>query len=299
MKKGMLFLTVIAFALTACNVPLISPPTPTPTNTLVPTFTATPTHTPTLTPPPTLTPSPVPNGPCDNPLVPLGASNQWKYRATTMNGETTYTLKSLGRQDTPRVIITLVELTNLKNNDSVQESVVCRNGVIENFPLFMADMLFADYLQKFFNTYHDQGDYAPAYTSFTENNWTLDWQANYLTEDKAYIKNPTGDANLAVVESSPMDLSFQTDGSREAVTVPVGTFPQALKVKHSFSMTVTILSPTGAFGGILTMNTTQWYEPYVGLVRAQVDSATILSNMQEVSAPFPSTLELVEFTPGN
>jgi hypothetical protein len=292
MKKGMLFFTVIVFALTACNVPLTSPVTLTPTNVVVPTSTATP------TPMPTLTPSPVPDGPCDNPLVPLRVGNQWKYRATTANGETTYTLKSLERQDTSKIIIVLVELANQKSGETVTESVVCRDGAIENFPLFAVDMLFADYLQKFFNTYHEKGDYAPAYMSFAEKNWALKWKANYLTEDKAYVNDPAGNANLVVLESSPMDLSFQTDGIREAVTVPAGIFPQAIKIQHNFSMTVTILSPAGAVGGILTMNTTQWYEPYVGLVRAQVDSASVKSSMQEFNAPFQNVLELAEFTPG-
>ena len=174
MKKGMLFLTVIVFALTACNVPLINPPTPTPTNTLVPTSTATPTFT------PTLTPSPVPNGPCDNPLIPLSVGSQWKYRVTKESGETIYTLKAVERQDAANIVM-LVELTNETNNDTVKESVICSDGAIENFPLFVTDMLLSDYLRKFFNTYHDTGNYAPAYADFVESNWTLEWQAEYLT----------------------------------------------------------------------------------------------------------------------
>lgn len=282
--------------LTSCSAPFFAPATPTPTPS--PTNTATPTATPVPTSTPTFTPSPVPNGPCDNPLVPLGIGNEWEYSATTTGGKTPYVLKALERRDTTRVIITVVELSNLKSGEVVQENVVCRDGVIENFPLYVADMLFGEYLKKFFNTYHAKGDYAPAYASFMETNWILAWQTNYLTEDAAFIKNPNGDTNLTVLQSSTIDMYFDTDGKRESITVPAGTFPQALKVRHSFLMTVTLLSPSGAFGGTLKMDTTQWYEPYVGLLRSEVNSAEVNFNMQKIRAPFPSVLELTKFTPG-
>jgi len=157
------------------------------------------------------------------------------------------------------------------------------------------DMLFADLLNKFINTYHDTGIYAPAHVSFAETGWVLDWKAYYLTEEDAQIKNPMGPPDLFLLTSSPIDLTFQMDGSREAVTVPAGEFPQALKVLHNFTVSATV----GSGGGHLTLETTQWYEPYVGLVRAQLDSASLRMGMQEFSVPMESTLELVEFKAGD
>ena len=111
MKKSLL--PCLLFALTACS----SAGAPDPRQTLTPTLTATPTAT--LTPTPTLTATPVPNGPCDNPLIPLGTGNQWTYRVTTTNGESLYSLKSLGRQDGAN-IVALVEYVDQKNNFTVQ-----------------------------------------------------------------------------------------------------------------------------------------------------------------------------------
>ena len=275
--------------LSACTPAIIPSPTLTATNTVSPTSTATPTST--------LTPTPIPNGPCDNPLVPLAIGNQWTYRATTDSGEKTYTLQALERKDIGN-IVTVVEFGD--GEQSVQEQVVCLDGVIEDFPLFVMDMLLSDYLNKLFNTYHDTGIYAPAYQTFAENNWMLNWGAIYLTEDVAYIKNPMGSSDLVVVQSSPMDLFFQMDGTREPVTVPAGDFPEALKVSHTFNLTVTITLPTGGgAGGLLTLYTTQWYEPYVGLVRAQLDSASLQMGTQEFNIPMQSTVELIEFVSGN
>jgi hypothetical protein len=242
-----------------------------------------------------MTPTLVPNGPCDNPLVPLVIGNHWTYRATTESGEKIYTLRAVERKDIGN-IVTVVEFGD--GEQSVQEPVVCLDGVIENFPLFVMDMLFGDKLNQLFNTYHDTGIYAPAHPTFVEKDWMLSWEVKYLTEDMAYIKNPIGGSDLVVLQSSPMDLIFETDGTREPVKVPAGEFPQALKVLHTFNLTVTITLPTGGTGGLLTLYTTQWYEPYVGLIRAQLDSASLRMGTQEFNVPMKSTVELVEFTPG-
>jgi hypothetical protein len=172
---------------------------------------------------------------------------------------------------------------------------VCLEGVIEDFPLFVMDMLFADRLNKFMNTYHDRGIYAPSHATLAENNWILDWEVFYLTEDGALIKNPIGPPDLVIGISSPINIDFRMDGSREPVIVPAGEFPQAMKVSHDFTVSAT----QGASGGHLIIETSQWYEPYVGLVRAQLDKATLSTNGQKFSVPMTSVLELIEFTPGN
>jgi len=225
--------------------------------------------------------------------VPLAIGNQWTYRVGTGSGESLYTLKALERRDS-RNIVMVVEFADQKKGETVQELVVCQDGAIENFPLFVMDMLFADQLNKFMNTYHNKGSYAPAHATFVENGWVLDWQTDYLTEDSATITSPSGGPGLVLVQSSPIDLFFETDGTREAVSVPAGEFPQALKVLHNFTVSATF----GSGGGYLTIETTQWYEPFVGLVRARVDTASFTTGGQKASVPLTSILELVDFTPG-
>jgi hypothetical protein len=273
-------------------------PAATPAPTLPPTQAATSTPvSPTATAVPILAPTqastPVPSGPCDNPLVPLRVGNQWTYRSTTERGESLYTLKAVERQDGANIVI-LVEFSDQDNNTSVQEQVVCLDGAIEGFPLFVMDMLFGDLVGKHVNTYHQGGVYAPAYSTFAEKDWVLDWQAKYLTEEGVRIENPGEGLPLLIGQNSPILLSFQMDGTSEAVSTPAGEFPGPLKVSQSFLLPTTI----GANGATLTLDTTQWYEPYVGLVRAQVDSATLDVFGLPVTVPMQSSLELVEFVPG-
>jgi hypothetical protein len=301
MKNG--FLLFVIFALTACSaavnptaaIPATATTVPTSTTIPVPTATLTPTAVP--VPTATLTPTAVPSDPCDNPLVPLVVGNQWTYRVTTDSGESLYTLTALERKDAANIVV-MVEFTDQKRGSTLQEPVVCRDGAIVDFPLFTMNMFFSDYLTKFFKTYHDQGDYSPAYASFAEKNWIMDWQPEYETEDAAFIKNPMGGPDLVVLQASPINLSFRMDGSREPVTVPAGNFPQAIKVSHMFTMPLTITLPTGGMNGLLTVNDTQWYEPYVGLVRAQVDSVSLDVGTQ-INVPMKSIIELIEFKPGS
>lgn len=285
MRRALILLILVV--LCACA-PAV---TPIPTAPPQPTATQTSTSTPLPSPTPTVTPAPPPDGPCDNPLVPLVIGSQWKYRVTTDSGGREYTLNVLERVDSGNILM-LVEFADQEK--SVQERIVCLDGAIEDFPLFVMDMLFAERLNKFMNTYHDRGLYAPSHADLAGNNWVMDWEVYYLTEDTAQITNPLGPPDLSIVQSSPIDISFNMDGTREPVTVPAGEFPQALRVAHDFTLSAT----WGNFGGHLILETTQWYEPYVGLLRARVDQASYSIGMQESGIPWNSVLELIEFTPG-
>jgi hypothetical protein len=126
----------------------------------------------------------------------------------------------------------------------------------------------------------------------------MEWQSEFLTEDRVYLKNPQGGSDMFLIESSPIRVSFWTDGTRKAVAVPAGEFSLALRITQDTTMTPTITLPTGGTDGLLTLHATHWYEPYVGLVRAQIDSASLEVNAQKINAPIQSVLELVEFTQG-
>ncbi|MCA1900213.1 MAG: hypothetical protein LDL50_05845 [Chloroflexi bacterium] len=283
MKRVLLFLLLLA--LTACAPTATVQPALAPTDTPVPTATV------------AFTPTPVPDGPCDNPLLPLTPGSVWTYRVTTESGETFYTLKVLDRNDGANIVVR-VEFTNQKTGAATIEPVVCLEGAIEDFPLFALDMHFSNYLARSFNTYHDSGLYAPDYQTLAGKDWSVAWDAKYLTEDYANIKNLMGGSDIVVAQSSFIDLAFEMNGTREAVSAPAGEYSQALKVVQRVSFPVTLTLPTGGTGGILTLHTSQWYEPYVGLVRAQTERAALKLNQQEIVIPVLNLIELTEFVKG-
>jgi hypothetical protein len=159
------------------------------------------------------------------------------------------------------------------------------------------NMLFSTYLDKYIFVTHLSGDYAPNYQSLIQDNWVLNWQAGYLTENSAYIRNPLGQADLYIPYNTQIDLSFILNGLQELVTVPAGNFTQTLKITQDVSLPVTFTAPGSGSGtgDNLKISMTQWYEPYIGLVRADITSASLNGAL---NLPIESTLELVAFTPG-
>ncbi|MEW6093914.1 MAG: hypothetical protein AB1531_08125 [Chloroflexota bacterium] len=292
MNRFMKFSALVFACLLAvsCGLPDLAAPTQTP----VPSAT----HTP-VPPTPTLTPTttPVPTGPCDNPLMSLDIGNQWRYLAASPLGSSEQVLRVV-EWDERYGINAIIEMEDLETGTIDRDWVTClEGGGIEDFPLFFISLQLGGYLDGVLNTYYDSGIYAPPYLEFAENNWLLDWDAVYVTEEGACFRGVVENINICIGVNTVIDLVFETRGEYEPVTVPAGTFPHALKVAFSYSMVTTLVYPTLTTSGRLTVHTTQWYEPYIGLVRSQVDSAGIsLTPGQESAAPVESVVELIEYT---
>ncbi len=283
---------LVSLILTACSAGDVSDPVVT-----IPDPTAVSSPTPTLPPTETPTPTPVPSGPCDNPLLSLRVGNEWLYQSTSPMGTSTQILRvTEWNQDFD--LNAIIAMENLDSGITTSDWVTCREGgAIEDFPLFFISMQLGDYLDSVLNTYYQSGLYSPSYAVFAENDWLLNWKARYLTEEGAHFKGLTQSVGLGFGASSPIDLTFETAGEYEPVTVPAGTFPQALKIYFSFKLSTTISTPDLSAGAPLTVRTTQWYAPFIGLIRSQVDSATVeLMPGQDSTAPLESVIELIGYT---
>ena len=286
----------LLLSLSACSpdaTPLQSstpiPPTSTPMATSTPSATST--DTPTSTP--------VPSGPCDNPLVPLVTGSTWEYRVTGSGEPAPFTLKALEQQEKGNLTIG-VEIIDHKNARDIQEQVICQAGVIVNFPLYLLSMFLVDHLKGILNTYHvnESASSAPGYATFQAGDWSHAWEPQYLLEEKVFMKNPLGGDDLYVPFSTQVDLFFRAEGQFESVEVPAGSYPQALVVKADYHLPVTVFQGGAGNTGSVDIYTTQWYVPFLGLVRAQVDTVTLSYYGQVYSAPITSLVELISFTPG-
>jgi hypothetical protein len=292
MRTKWLLVPLLVIFLASCGKVAATPTPVVPTDTPIPTQTEIP-------PTATVTSTPVPNGPCDNLLMSLELGNRWVYLVTS-EGETSRHTLTVVALDESNGINMVIEMVDENSGKTSRDMVTCLNGGIEDFPIFFLSIMLTNYLDGVFNTYFEGGIYSPAYPEFAANNMVLDWDAQYLTEEDIRFYSPQGGSDLNVFRDSQFDLYFHTDNTYEAVTVPAGTFPQALVVTHEFVIPATTKLPGGgAVAGILTVRMTQWYEPFQGLVRAQVDSAGIsFLPGQENVVLVDSIVELLEFTPG-
>ena len=295
MKKNPLMeLILLLFIASGCSsTPSIAPTMTSLPSSATPSVTASPTFTSTST----STPTPVPGGPCDNPLVPLVTGAIYEYRVTTPDGPALFTLNVKDRKDIGNINIE-VQIIDHKHAWDIQELVICQEGEIVNFPLYVMSMLMVDYLQNILNTYHyhESAPYAPAFPVLADKGWVHTWEPGYQLEENVTLKNPMGGANLFMSGMSPIDVKFQMEGNRETVDVPAGLYAEALEIKVDYHMVATIIQE--AAGCSVDLHTTQWYVPYLGLVRAEIDTTEMNYAGQTFQAEIVSLLELVEFTPG-
>lgn len=294
------FFTLIS--LFACNPGTSKSPdllsTP-PTSTLMASSTLVASPTPSLTSTETPTPTPVPSGPCDNPLVPLATGNTWEYLVRGSGEPAPFTLKALEQQEKGNLTIG-VEIIDHKNGRDIQEQVICQEGVIVNFPLYLVCMFLVDHLKGVLNTYHvnESDSYAPGYDILFANNWSYAWEPSYLMEEVVFMVNPLGGDDLYVPFSTQIDNSFEATGQFEEIEVPAGIFTNALVITVNYHLPVTIFQGGSGSSGSVDLFTTQWYVPFLGLVRAQVDKVNLSYLGQDFLAPISSQVELLSFSPG-
>lgn len=250
--------------------------------------------------PPTATPTftPVPSGPCENPLMSLNVGNTWRYRATSSLGSSEQVLRVVEWNE-EYGINAVIEMEDLDSGTIDTDWVTCmEDGAIEDFPLFFISLQLGDYMDGVLNTSYDSGIYAPGYDQFTSQAWMLEWGAVYTTEQSPCFRKVVGETSLCININSPIELTFSTQGLHEDVSVAAGDFPQALVVTFSFRMATGLTYPGIATSAPMTVTTTQWYAPYLGLVRSQVETASfeVISGAPS-SMAVESVVELVEFTP--
>jgi len=253
---------------------------------------------PTVPLPPTATAAPteIPKmlGPCQNPFIPLAEGNTWQYQTTNERGVFSYSLEALAFSK-DRTETMLLRFSDTTSKISIEELVVCQDGAIDNFPNYVMDMLFADRLDKLLDTVHQKDPSMPGYDAFAAAGWKMDWSTTYLTEDNASLIDPVTKEGLVIGRSSELGLKYSLDGTVEEVTVPAGTF-EAFVVAHSFEFLVTIPAKyTNSAAAVLTVYTTQWYAPNIGLVKSTVDKATIRSGGLEMDVPLDGMVELTQF----
>ena len=248
-----------------------------------------PTSTPTELPPsptPTLTPIPIPEGICANILYPLLPGSEWVYRTSSLSGQSSMTFQVTGTQNDLASIHVVDEQAGIATDDTVH----CADGAVINLPLVYISLMLSDFVDGVIKTYQEAGITAPSLQTFEENNWQYTWEVEKLVEQPVKVEMP-GLGSGIILRSNIIKFKSETAGTRESVTVPAGTFPQAILVSVEMRAPVTI----GNSGVIFIVKYREWYEPYVGLLKIQIDSAALDYSGMPVAVPLDKTLELLEY----
>jgi len=210
---------------------------------------------------------------CKNILYPMTTGRQWVYQVTAPNRSDVLSMNVLSVNNSQGN----VQITNQTTGSTKQVQVLCAGDVIRNFPFMSVDALFGTSLNSTVAASYVSGVLAPNESAFKNNNWALAWSSQYVVTGTTSI-NRGGTQISATLNNSPATLNCQTlatgDAAFETVTVAAGTF-RALKVVCSEQAQVTTNLNGVSVTGVAEGRSYQWFAPYVGLVKMQVDYAVV------------------------
>jgi hypothetical protein len=245
------------------------------------------------------TDQPVAAGPCNNVLFPFVPGNQWIYQSSAGDGSEP---SKLGLTvDKVENSSATINALNMSTGVITQTEAECDDGAITNFPALTQTMLIGNAAASDFNLEYVAGVFAPAESAFTASDWLYDWTSDFNATGSIQVQEQGGTMTI-VLQDSPVHLAWQTAGSGDAafesVTVPAGTFDRALKVQCVMTMDMSLSVEGMSVSGRLTLRTTQWFEPFTGLLKSQIDSGDVTYMGLTFPISVQGTVELVEFRSG-
>ena len=161
-------------------------------------------------------------------------------------------------------------------------------------------MLLSDYLGGVLETYHVSGVYTPASGALVDNNRLYSWDLVEMLEEEVKVTQSAVPNAVNLRRDRNITVHSEVAADRESIIVPLEIFPQSINVFQEMKLPVTMWTTSSSKSRKVSIQLTQWYEPYIGLLKMQIDSASIsLVEGISISVLLDSTIAWTEFYPGN
>ncbi len=238
-----------------------------------------------------VTPPVVQDDPCNNIFYPLALGNEWIYQLQ-IDGEG-------GQPEISELGLTVSEvnessavLAALDYDTGIvtQSTAECEDGSILNFPMTEMNLVFGEVAGDM-QLQYNSGVFMLSHTDFEVENWTNTWETDFTAS--VVINGKYDDETVTIdLSESPVKMSWQVIEKDETIQVSAGIFDNVVLIKRKLTFEVTSLKATieGQLIDISTtfvLNSNMWYLPYVGLLKQELDSATI--NLYGIDFPIEST----------
>ena len=233
-------------------------------------------------------------GPCNNVLFPLSDGNQWVYSADSYDdaGNTTTSEYAWSVSEPTADGVTLTTSFN-DSETAVSANIQCVDGAVENFPLTVSDIAIGD-MEGAIEYTHVSGKYLPSLQELESGNWENNWQT-VVNASGTITTRYEGQSMEIVLEDSPITMNWQILEKDVSVTVPAGSFDNAVRVNQELvfeikSMKINTGDMPLEISTTMTFDSDYWFVPNLGLVKTQINSA----NVELFGSEFP-----VEMTGGS
>jgi len=171
--------------------------------------------------------------------------------------------------------------------------VKCVDGAVENFPLTVSNIVFGD-MEGEIEYEYVSGKYLPSYEEIEAGNWENSWQT-VVNSSGSITAEYDGESVAIVLEDSPLTMNWQILEKDVSVSVPAGSFDNAVKINQELIYSINSLTIESSelpmdISTEMTFDSDYWFVPNIGLVKTQVNS----TSMELFGSAFP-----VEMTGGS
>lgn len=234
---------------------------------------------------------------CANPLYPFIPGYQWIYEIRS-EGETSQVGITVTAVDGNQATINALYL---ETGVTTEATVDCDGDAILNIPVVLLGFLFGD-VDGSMNIEHVDGVFIPSYTTLTDSNWDMTWEGSYLASGTMEA-TMDGDQITGRLQESPLTMVWQVPKENqvlnEAIETKAGVYAQAIKVQRVLTLDFTAEleeeGQTVSLDAILTLESDLWFEPNIGLIKQQVQRASVKVYGINFPIEIDTTIELVEF----
>ncbi len=229
---------------------------------------------------------------CNNLLFPLQPGRQWVYRITSQGDVSQVGITVSGVENNQAILDAL----DINTGVITRSTAECEGTAILSFPLMTFKLIVGNYLNGEMELEHVSGVFAPANDELHFDEGLLTWEGDYIAHGNVSAQDE--EDNLTVtISDSPIKVTWTTIGY-EAVTIPAGTYENALAVKRTMTLDVSITSEGMTLQGKLELVTTHWFEPGLGLLKTQVDKSDLVFLGVSYPLGVQGDVELLEYHTG-
>ena len=217
--------------------------------------------------------------PCNNIFYPLALGNEWIYQIQIQGEDGQPEISELGLtvsevNESRSVLAKLDYDTGIVAKSTAE----CEDGSILNFPMMEMNLVFGEVAGDM-QLQYNSGVFMPSHTDFEAESWANTWETDFTASGVINGKYDNETVTIDLSES-PVQMTWQVVEKDGTIQVPAGNFNDVVLIKRKLTFEVTSLKATIEGQAIdisttLVLNSNMWYLPYVGLLKQELDSATI------------------------
>ena len=227
------------------------------------------------------------SGPCNNILFPLNDGNNWVYEVESSDGSgepifSEYAWSVSGQTEDSVKLGTLF----YDSGTVLSADVQCLDGAVENFPLTTSNIVVGD-MEGAIDYEYVSGKYLPSFKELEDGNWENTWQT-VVNSSGTITADFEGQTTGIVLDDSPLTMNWQILEKDVSVTVPAGTFDNAVRINQELIYEINSLTIEGGdmpmeISTTMIFDSDYWFVPNLGLVKTEINS----TNVQLFGSSFP------------